>query len=58
MARHFLFITGDAGSAELHEKLNRQGVPVLRKPFTGKGALIAESQKLVKTQNQLSMMVA
>jgi len=57
MARHFLFITGDAGSAELHEKLNRQGVPVLRKPFTAR-ALIAESQKLVKAQNHLSMMVA
>ncbi|MGB8356400.1 MAG: ATP-binding protein [Chthoniobacteraceae bacterium] len=57
MARHFLFITGDAGSAELHEKLNSQGVPVLRKPFTVR-ALIAESQRLVKTQDHLSMMVA
>ena len=30
---HFLFITGDAGGAELNEKLESSGVTVLRKPF-------------------------
>ncbi|MEI9896225.1 MAG: response regulator [Chthoniobacter sp.] len=34
LAGHFLFITGDAGSLELHTALERTGCPVLRKPFS------------------------
>ncbi|MDR3456083.1 MAG: ATP-binding protein [Verrucomicrobiae bacterium] len=33
LARRFLFITGDAGSSNLNEKLESMAVPVLRKPF-------------------------
>lgn len=32
-ATRFFFITGDAGGAELNERLDSIGVPVLRKPF-------------------------
>jgi two-component system NtrC family sensor kinase len=50
LAEHFLFITGDAGNAELHEKLNRLRAPVLRKPFTLEN-LVQESRRLMKTEN-------
>jgi|GEM_PF-341537 len=33
LRNRFLFITGDAGSADLDQKLSSLGVPVLRKPF-------------------------
>jgi len=33
LAGRFLFITGDAGSPDLNEKLESMSVPVLRKPF-------------------------
>ncbi len=47
LKRHFLFITGDAGNAELNEKLTRLGAPVLRKPFSP-DVLMAECRALVK----------
>ena len=47
LTEHFLFITGDAGNAGLHEKLNRLGAPVLRKPFTLE-ILVQESRRLIK----------
>lgn len=53
LANHFLFITGDAGSADLHERLNRLGVPVLRKPFS-LDALFQASRRLVKTEGKLA----
>jgi two-component system NtrC family sensor kinase len=33
LALKFLFITGDAGSSSLNEKLESMAAPVLRKPF-------------------------
>lgn len=57
LTRHFLFITGGAGNAELDEKLNQQGVPVLRKPFTLE-TLVKESQRLLRTGNESQMLVA
>lgn len=42
---HFLFITGDAGSQDLNEKLESLGAPVLRKPFNIE-TLLREYQKL------------
>ena len=43
---HFLFITGDAGNAEMHDKLNKVAAPVLRKPFS-LDSLVEESRKLL-----------
>jgi signal transduction histidine kinase/ActR/RegA family two-component response regulator len=43
----FMFITGDAGSAELNEKLERSEVTVLRKPFDMETLLAACRQKLL-----------
>ena len=34
MLSRFIFVTGDAGGQALNERLNRLGVPVLRKPIT------------------------
>ena len=31
---HIIFLTGSAGSSELHSYLDEAGLPVLRKPFT------------------------
>ncbi len=45
LAEHFLFITGDAGSLDLNEKLESLGAPVLRKPFNIE-TLLREYQKL------------
>lgn len=42
----FMFITGDAGSADLNMELGQLGVPVLRKPFRTK-ELIAECETLL-----------
>lgn len=33
LASRFIFITGDAGSINLNDELDRLGAPVLRKPF-------------------------
>lgn len=48
LAGHFLFITGDAGSQDLNEKLESLGAPVLRKPFNIE-TLLREYQKLSAT---------
>jgi len=45
LARHFMFITGDAGSQDLNQKLESLGAPVLRKPFS-LDMLLREYQKL------------
>jgi signal transduction histidine kinase/CheY-like chemotaxis protein len=47
MVDRFLFITGDAGSAELHERLEQSEVTVLRKPFDVDTLLEACRQKLL-----------
>jgi two-component system NtrC family sensor kinase len=51
LAAHFLFITGDAGNAELNEKLGKLGAPVLHKPFSP-DALMEESRMLVNRPGQ------
>ena len=38
-----IFLTGSAGSSELHRFLNESGLPVLRKPFN-----LAELQQIVR----------
>ena len=48
---HFVFITGDAGNAELNEKLDKLGASVLRKPFSLE-VLVRESEKLVMPSHQ------
>ncbi len=48
LTAHFLFITGDAGNAELNEKLGKLGVPVLHKPFSP-NVLMEECRHLMKT---------
>jgi len=45
----FLFITGDAGSLDLNQKLESLGAPVLRKPFNME-MLLRECQKLAAEQ--------
>jgi len=47
LAEHFLFITGDAGSSNLTEKLESMSVPVLRKPFEI-DTLLHHCRKLLK----------
>lgn len=42
----FLFITGDAGSAEMHEKLEKSEITVLRKPFDVETLLEVCRQKM------------
>jgi two-component system cell cycle sensor histidine kinase/response regulator CckA len=48
LAEHFLFITGDAGSQDLNQKLESLGAHVLRKPFK-LDMLIRECQRLATT---------
>jgi signal transduction histidine kinase/ActR/RegA family two-component response regulator len=57
LARRFLFITGDAGNAEMNEKLEKLGVPVLHKPFS-LDVLVAESQRLVQEKEDLALLRA
>jgi len=45
LANHFLFITGDAGSQDLNQKLESMGAHVLRKPFK-LDTLVRECQRL------------
>jgi two-component system NtrC family sensor kinase len=47
-AEHFLFVTGDAGSKELNQRVENIGVPVLRKPFNI-DALLETCQRLNDT---------
>lgn len=47
LTEHFLFITGDAGNAELQSKLASLGAPVLHKPFSP-DALMEEARMLVR----------
>jgi len=47
-AGHFLFVTGDAGSPELNQRVENIGVPVLRKPFNI-DALLETCQRLNDT---------
>ncbi|HTR42074.1 MAG TPA: ATP-binding protein [Pseudomonadales bacterium] len=48
LAEHFLFITGDAGSQDLNQKLESLGARVLRKPFKME-MLVRECQRLAGT---------
>ncbi len=48
LAQHFLFITGDAGSQDLNQKLESLGAHVLRKPFKLE-ILVRECQRLAAT---------
>jgi len=50
LARHFLFITGDAGSHHLNRKIESFGVPVLRKPFQIE-TLLSECRRLIKADS-------
>lgn len=45
--KSFLFITGDAGSRELNEELERLGAPVLKKPF-GITSLVQHCRELTE----------
>ena len=45
LTERFLFITGDAGSQDLNQKLESLGAPVLRKPFN-MDTLLREYQRL------------
>jgi CheY-like chemotaxis protein len=47
LAENFLFITGDAGSQDLNQKLESLGARVLRKPFKLE-MLVQECQRLLK----------
>jgi len=53
LAGHFLFITGDAGSASLNEKLESMAIPVLHKPFEI-DKLLALCRKLLQTKSAVS----
>jgi CheY-like chemotaxis protein len=43
LSERIIFVTGSAGSSELHRFLKETGLPVLRKPFT-----LVELQQLVR----------
>jgi hypothetical protein len=47
LATRFMFITGDAGSSSLAEKLESMDAPVLRKPFEI-DALLHHCRELLK----------
>ncbi|HWB61248.1 MAG TPA: ATP-binding protein [Chthoniobacteraceae bacterium] len=57
LTSHFLFITGDAGNAELNDDLTKLGVPVLRKPFSP-NVLLEECRPLVKKSSASARMIA
>ena len=48
LAAHFFFITGDAGSRELHTALEQTGCPVLRKPFSIDALTVQAAALLLK----------
>ncbi|HSY43547.1 MAG TPA: ATP-binding protein [Candidatus Acidoferrum sp.] len=50
LAENFLFITGDAGSQDLNQKLESLGARVLRKPFTLE-KLVRECQRFLAASN-------
>jgi two-component system, cell cycle sensor histidine kinase and response regulator CckA len=50
LAENFLFITGDAGSQDLNQKLESLGAHLLRKPFTLE-RLVRECQRFVARTN-------
>jgi CheY-like chemotaxis protein len=47
LQERFLFITGDAGSAEMDARLEKVGAPVLRKPFSIE-ELLAHCQRILE----------
>lgn len=50
LAAHFFFITGDAGSRELHAALEHTGCPVLRKPFSIDALVVQTAALLPKAE--------
>ena len=56
LAKHFLFITGDAGSQDLNQKLESLGARVLRKPFKLE-VLVRECQRMAAVSHHAQLAV-